>query len=99
MRKTVKLPIQPLDVLALLVSFFYMQSVLTVAHHTSMWVHDGSTRTVGPPAVPALIIGLLLCCYAWRKNGKPSTLVIMSLTILATASLFWLSGLKTNFYY
>lgn len=91
--------VQLVDVVALLISLFYMHSVLTVAHHTSMWIHNGSTYTVGPPATPALVIGLLLCGYAWRKSGKPSVLIIVSLTILATSSLFWLSGLRTNFHF
>jgi len=97
-KKTVASSIQWVDVLALLISLFYLQSVLTVAHHTGMWIHDGSTHTVGPPAIPALVIGLLLCGYAWRKSNKPSVLIIISLTIIATSSLFWLSGLRTNFY-
>jgi len=98
-KKPLASSVQPVDILALLSSLFYMQSVLTVAHHTSMWVHDGSTQVVGPPAIPLLIAGLLFCGYSWyKKRGAPSVLVVISLTILATASLFWLSGLRTNFY-
>ena len=91
---------QTLDVIALLLALLYMQSVLTVAHHTSLWAHDGSTHIVEAPVVPYLIIGLILSGYSWyKRRGKPSTLVIISLTIFATASLFWLSGLRTNFYF
>lgn len=99
-KKTTSTNTQVTDLIALLVAIFYMQSVLTVAHHTSMWVHDGSTHIVQAPAVPALIIGLLLCAYSWyKKKSTPSLIVVIDLTILATASLFWLSGLRTNFYF
>ncbi|MEK7603294.1 MAG: hypothetical protein AAB459_03570 [Patescibacteria group bacterium] len=92
--------ITPVDILTFLISGFYMQSVLTVAHHTAFWVHDGTSRTVEPPAVFLLVVGLLLSAYSCYKNkGKFSTLVIISVTVFATASLFWLSGLRTNFYF
>ena len=92
--------IKTIDVIGFLTALIYMQSVLTVAHHTSMWVHNGSTYTVGPPAIPALIIGLLIVAYSTYKNMfAVSTLNVVTLTILATASLFWLSGLRTNFYF
>ncbi len=77
-----------------------MQSVLTVAHHTSLWSHDGSIHIVESPLVPAIVIGLLLVGYSVFQNKYAvSTLNVVSLTIFATASLFWLSGLRTNFYF
>ena len=92
--------IKTVDLIAFLSAVINMQSVLTVAHHTSMWVHDGSTYTVGPPAMPALIVGLLLVGYSTHKNKLTFTiLTVITLTIFATASLFWLSGLRTNFYF
>jgi hypothetical protein len=92
--------IKTIDVMGFIAALIYMQSVLTVAHHTSGWIHDGSTYTVGPPAIPALIIGLLIVGYSTYKNRMPvSTLNVVTLTIFATASLFWLSGLRTNFYF
>jgi len=100
MAQKIKPDLKLLDVLAFLTAALYMQSVLTVAHHTSHWAHNGTTHIVDAPAVPALVIGLLLSGYSWHKSGaKPSTLVVISLTVLATASLFWLSGLRTNFYF
>lgn len=91
--------IKTIDVIGFLTALIYMQSVLTVAHHTSMWVHDGSNRTVGPPAIPALVIGLLIIAYSSYKNKMAfTTLNVITLTIIATSSLFWLSGLRTNFY-
>lgn len=90
---------QALDIIALLLALFYTQSVLTVAHHTSHWIHNGSTHIVEFPAVSLLVIGLAVCAYSWYKKRIASTLVVISLTILATASLFWLSGLRTNFYF
>jgi len=99
-KKTAPTNTQVADVIALLVAIVYMQSVLTVAHHTSMWVHNGSTHTVQAPAIAALVVGLLICAYSWyKKKAAPSTMIIISLTIFATASLFWLSGLRTNFYF
>ena len=96
-----KTQISGIDFIALLLSLLYMQSVLTVAHHTSMWIHDDiSHYTVGPPAIPALVIGLATITYSIIKSkSKVSTLNVISLTIFATASLFWLSGLRTNFYF
>ena len=89
-----------IDIIGFLSALIYMQSVLTVAHHTSMWVHNGSTYTVGPPAIPFLIIGILVVAYSTYKNKMTvTTMNIVTLTILATASLFWLSGLRTNFYF
>jgi hypothetical protein len=98
-KKTTPTEVQPLDIILLFLSLFYTQSVLTAAHHTSMWVHDGTARIVEAPAVPLLIAGLLLAAYSWYKRRSPSILVIISLTVFTIASLFWLSGLRTNFYY
>lgn len=89
---------QLVDVVALLVALAYMQSVLTAAHHTGMWIHDGTTHIVESPSVVGLLIGLGLVAYSLYKNRKFSTLLIIALTIFATASIFWLSGLRTNFY-
>ncbi len=91
--------IELMDVIAFFAAIVYMQSVLTVAHHTGMWVHNGSTHIVESPFVPALVVGLLLSGYSWFKKHNASTLVVITLTILGTASLFWLSGLRTNFYF
>jgi len=92
--------IKSMDVVGFLIALIYMQSVLTVAHHTSMWVHDGSTYTLGPPAIPALATGLMIVAYSSFKN-KPTLTILnaVTLTILATASIFWLSGLRTNFHF
>src|SRR5206468_2118799 len=91
------------DFLTLVLAYLYLQSVLTVAHHASFSIHvlhEGPAYTVGPPAVPALVIGLVLCAYSWKKQqGKFTTLVVICLTVFATASIFWLSGLRTNFYF
>lgn len=92
--------IKVFDLVGFLSSLIYMQSVLTVAHHTSLWVHNGTTQTVGPPAIPALIIGLASVSYSIYKDKLNVSMVnVISLTIYATASLFWLSGLRTNFYF
>lgn len=105
-KKTTQVSIHAFDIIAVLSAVFYMQSVLTVAHHTSIlahnldaWTKSGPSRVVESPAIPTLIIGLLLCCYSWYKLRRPSVPVVISLTIFATASLFWLSGLRTNFYF
>lgn len=96
--KSASIPVS--DVIGFILALIYMQSVLTVAHHTSMWVHDGTPQTVGPPAIPALIIGLLFVSYSFYKSKlKISTLNVITLTVLVTASIFWLSGLRTNFYF
>jgi hypothetical protein len=88
------------DSLVLIGSILYMQSVLTVAHHTAMWRHDGTSHIVESPAVPLIVIGLLFSVYSVNKaKGKFSVLLVISLTIFVTSSLFWLSGLRTNFYF
>jgi hypothetical protein len=91
------------DIFSFTAAVVYLQSVLTVAHHTSMWVHgvhDGSGQTVGPPAIPALVIGLLLVAYSlYKSKMKFSKLHLVVITIFAVSSIFWLSGLRTNFYF
>jgi hypothetical protein len=87
------------DVICFILALIYMQSVLTVAHHASRWVHDGTTHIVESPAVSVLVFGLLVMAYSFHKNRyKLSTVMVIALTIFATASIFWLSGLRTNFY-
>lgn len=91
---------QIIDVVGFLLALIYMQSVLTVAHHTSLWAHEGSTYTVGPPAIPALVAGFILVIYSRNKNKRVlTTLSIVTVTILLTASIFWFSGLRTNFHF
>jgi hypothetical protein len=100
MARTVLFPNpQVTDFICFMLALFYMQSVLTVAHHVSFWVHDGSTHIVEAPTVALLVLGLLLGAYSWHKYKKLSTIIIVALTIFATASIFWLSGLRTNFYF
>jgi len=85
---------------AFLLSLLYFQSVLTVAHHVSMWVHNGSLHKMQRPAAPVLVLSLILIVYSWKKQGKQAhALTVITITILACASLFWLSGLRTNFYF
>ena len=87
------------EAIGFLLALLYMQSVLTVAHHTSMWMHNGSSYIVEAPAVPALVISLILVAYSAHKNKmKISTLSVITITILAVASLFWVSGLRSNFF-
>jgi hypothetical protein len=89
---------QARDVITFVMALLYMQSVLTVANHTAMWVHNGSTHIVDPPSLFPLVVGLILIGHSWyKRKSMPSTLMLISLTIFATASLFWLSGLRTNF--
>ena len=96
-----QLQLLPEDILALFISLGYLQSVLTVAHHASFWVHDGSTHTVESPSLPLLILSSVLVLYRWKKSkqASPGILGIISLTILIISSIFWLSGLRTNFYF
>lgn len=97
-KKTASSKIQPLDIIAFMLAAFYTQSVLTVAHHISQWPIDEVSRVAEAPAVPLLVAGLILCAYSWYKKRSLSTLIVIALTVFATASLFWLSGLRTNFY-
>jgi len=98
-KETIKTAVKTSDVIAFLAAAGYLQSVLTVAHHASLWPQDNQVRTVESPSIIFLVIALVLSVYSWRRNGpKPSTIIVITLTILASASLFWLSGLRTNFY-
>lgn len=83
------------EVMAFLFALGYMQSVLTVAHHTSMWVHNGSKHIVESPALLALIISVVLCGYCWYKktftidaHSNLADCACNSLTILA----IWLAN-------
>jgi hypothetical protein len=85
---------------AFLFAIFYNQSVLTVAHHASMRLHDGSGQSVESPTVACLTISLILVAVSWRKkNMKLSYLNVITLTVLTMASLFWVSGLRANFFF
>lgn len=99
MSKTTSSKLQIIEVVPIILAIAYAQSVLTVAHHTSMWVHDGTSRLVEASNVWLLVVCSVLCGYSWYAKRKPSQLIAISLTILATASIFWLSGLRTNFYF
>lgn len=98
-KKSAQSKIEVIDLISFLMAVIYMQSVLTVAHHTSMRVHDGTVHIVDSPTVAALVIGLVLALYSCYKNRKISTILVIALTIFTTASIFWLSGLRTNFYF
>ena len=88
------------EFLAFLFALGYMQSVLTVANHVSMWVHDGTEHTVPAPDLFTLVAAVLLLGFAfYKRGGKLTTFAVISLTILVTSSIFWLSGLRTNFYF
>lgn len=88
-----------IDAIAMAFSLLYLQSILTVAHHTSHWMHDGSSKIVEPPFIVALVISLLLIAISIYKNKRMSKIALVTLTILATSSIFWFSGLRTNFYF
>ena len=89
-----------IELFSFIVSLMYMQSVLTVAHHTSMWVHNGTTYTVEAPSVPLLVAGLLAVAYGTYKNKfAVTTMNAITITIFMVSSIFWLSGLRTNFYF
>lgn len=91
--------VQLVDFIAFVATALYLQSVLTVAHHVSLWPHDGTVKIVEAPNVVALVVALALVGYSWYRGKNISALAIISLTVLVTATIFWLSGLRTNFYY
>jgi hypothetical protein len=88
------------DSVALAAAIIYFQSVLTVAHHTSNWEHSGTTHTVEGPAYVLLAVSLVYCIYSWYHAKRTfSPLIIITLTILATSTLFWWLGLRVNFFF
>lgn len=84
---------------AFLFALGYFQSVLTVAHYVSHWTHNDSLHHVEAPAMSALIISLCLGAYSWHKQRTISPLLIIALTLLGAASFFWISALRSNFYF
>lgn len=91
--------VQTLKVINLLVAGFYMQSVLTVAHHASFPVAEPTGKTVENPAVTLLIVGVLLAAFNFSKERRLSLLNAITLTVFVTASIFWGSGLRANFFF
>ena len=89
---------QLIEASALILSCFYFQSVLTVAHHISGWPKDGIGRIAETPTLSIIIVSLLLIGYTFYKKRKLSSLSVIALTVLVVSSLFWLSALRTNFY-
>lgn len=81
------------DILALLLAGGFLQTTLTTFHHAAF------NRYVGPPSWPVLGLALLLTFYSVQKQNRISTINVIVLTVLAVSSLFWLSGLRTNFYF
>lgn len=87
------------ECVALISAIVYLMSVLRVAHHTASWVHDGTSKVVEAPALIPLSIAIILALLSWSKRGGlPNTIVAITLTICATSSIFWLSGLRANFF-
>ena len=88
------------DAVALAAAVIYLQSVLTVAHHTSNWVHSGAAHTVEGPGWLMLAVSLVYCIYSvTQAKGKFSPLIIITLTVLTTSTLFWWLGLRVNFFF
>jgi hypothetical protein len=98
-KKNKSASIKAIDVIGFLSALFYLQSVLTVAYHISLWEPGFLVHTVEPPAIAWSVIGILLAAYSTYKNKMTiTTLNVITLSIIATASLFWFSGLKANFF-
>ncbi len=81
------------DILALLFAAGFMQSVLTTFHHVAF------NQYIGPPTWWSLVVATLLTGYSVRKQKKLSIINVIVLTVLAVSSLFWVSGLRANFYF
>lgn len=97
--KIIQNKLQPLEIITFLMSVFYMQSVLTVAHHAAYRFPESTGRTVENPAVLWLVTGTILVGYNAYKEKRLGLLNTVSLTVLVTASVFWLSGLRANFFF
>jgi hypothetical protein len=84
--------------ISLFFAILYIQSVLTVAHHIALWPADDVSRTAEGPAVGYMILGLGFLVSSYFRKRHISTIGIISLTIFGCATLFWLSGLRANFF-
>ena len=82
--------IDGLDFSALISALFYTNSVNTNLNHYFYW------RFVEHPTIPFLVISLGLVAYVTTKHKKLSTMSVITLTIIATASFIWLSGFRVN---
>lgn len=96
---SVKNKVQPLEIIAFLVAAFYMQSVLTVAHHAAFRLSESMGQTVENPSIALLVAGIVLVGYNYYNEERLGLINTISLTILITASVFWLSGLRANFFF
>ena len=81
------------DILALIFAGSFMHSVLTTFHHAAI------NQYIGPPTWWSLGVAALLTAYSVRKQKKLSVINAVVLTVLAVSALFWVSGLRANFYF
>lgn len=84
--------VQPLEILSLLASLFYLHSFNTVLHHYSLW------KSVEHPDVYTLAISLAITSYYAYKRKSVSRIGLVTITVLATVSIVWISGYRANFF-
>ncbi len=84
--------VQPLEILGLFASLFYLHSLNTNFHHYSIG------QGVGHPDVYTLLFALAVTAFYLYKRKSLSQIATVTLTVLATVSAVWLFGFNTNFF-
>jgi hypothetical protein len=90
-KKTLVNKVQATAVAAILLSFWFVYSVISNARDL---VQLGMKNA---PASYALILCLIFLAYSWYRNDKKLKILhIVTLTILATSIVIWLAGLSAH---
>jgi hypothetical protein len=95
-KKNSKDMVQPLEILGVIFALFFMHSVVTNAHNVLVTRGLDIPPSVGPPAIPALVIGLLIVGYYWYRRKTLSILAIIILTIVTVSGYLWIFALRAN---
>jgi len=83
--------VQPLEILALMASLFYVHSFNTVLHRAAV-----DFRSEHPDFYTLIFVLLVTGYYLYRRKSL-SVIATVSLTIVATASVIWYFGYLLNF--
>ncbi len=84
--------IQPLEILALIASLFYLQSFNTNLSNYAL-LFDAAQH----PDVYSLVFALGVTGYYLNKRKSFSIISVITLSVIATVSIVWFFGFSLNF--